>query len=55
MPGLNRAIRLPHNRAHVLMLVSSTVMVLPWVATIRRGDFAGAGLFGLTGARVSAA
>jgi hypothetical protein len=35
MPGLNRAILLPHNRAHVLMVQSSTVMVLPWVATIR--------------------
>ena len=35
MPGLNRAILLPHNRAQVEIVQSSTVMVLPWVATIR--------------------
>jgi hypothetical protein len=35
MPGLNRAILLPHNRAHVEILQSSTVRVLPWMATIR--------------------
>jgi hypothetical protein len=35
IPGLNSAIRLPHNLAQVEMLASSTVMVLPWAATIR--------------------
>jgi hypothetical protein len=35
MPGLNRAIRLPHSRAQVEIEQSSTVMVLPWLATIR--------------------
>jgi hypothetical protein len=35
MPGLNSAIRLPHSRAQVEIEQSSTVMVLPWVATIR--------------------
>jgi hypothetical protein len=34
MPGLNNAILLPHNRAQVEMRQSSTVMVLPWAATI---------------------
>jgi hypothetical protein len=29
MPGLNNAIRLPHNRAQVDIEQSSTVMVLP--------------------------
>jgi hypothetical protein len=35
MPGLNTAIRLPHNRAQVEIVQSSMVMVLPWRATIR--------------------
>jgi hypothetical protein len=35
MPGLNNAIRLPHNRAQVEIRQSSTVILLPWVATIR--------------------
>jgi hypothetical protein len=35
MPGLNSAIRLPHNLAQVEILASSTVRVLPWAATIR--------------------
>jgi hypothetical protein len=35
VPGLNRAIRLPHHLAQVEIEQSSTVMVLPWVATMR--------------------
>jgi hypothetical protein len=35
MPGLNTAILLPHRRAQVEIEQSSTVMVLPWLATIR--------------------
>jgi hypothetical protein len=35
MPGLNTAIRLPHLRAQLEIRQSSTVMVLPWAATIR--------------------
>jgi hypothetical protein len=35
IPGLNRAILLPHRRAQVEIEQSSTVMVLPWVATMR--------------------
>jgi hypothetical protein len=35
MPGLNRAIRLPHNRAQVEIRQSSTVITLPCAATIR--------------------
>jgi hypothetical protein len=35
MPGLNSAIRLPHNLAQVAIEQSSTVIELPWVATIR--------------------
>ncbi|MDT5282958.1 MAG: hypothetical protein QOJ20_4153 [Mycobacterium sp.] len=34
MPGLNKLIRLPHNRAQLEILPCSTVMVLPWTATI---------------------
>jgi hypothetical protein len=34
-PGLNRAIRVPHNRAQVEIVQSSTVMMLPLVCTIR--------------------
>ena len=50
MPGLNSAILLPHNLAQVEIEQSSTVMVLPWVATIRAATSRGAGEFGLTGA-----
>ena len=35
MPGLNRAIRVPHNLAHVEIRQSSTVITLPWATTIR--------------------
>jgi hypothetical protein len=35
MPGLNNAMRLPHNRAQVEIEQSSTVITAPWVATIR--------------------
>jgi hypothetical protein len=39
IPGLNKAIRLPHNLAQVDIEQSSTVIVLPWVATIRAAMF----------------
>ena len=46
MPGLNSAIRLPHNRAQVEIRQSSTVMVRRYDP---RRDLPGAGLFGLAG------
>ena len=47
MPGLNIWIRLPHHLAQLEMVQFSTVMLLPWAATIAAA-LAGAGLLRLT-------
>ena len=55
MPGLNRAILLPHNRAQVEIVAVLDGDGVAVGGHDPRRDLAGAGVFGLTGARASAA